>query len=635
MSKQHPRPNAPTTILLHAIFLALFFSASATDKMELAGGAVLELNDSSDSFLFHPEVEVFADETGSAGFQTIPSVSPAAWRRVYTKAFMSLKAHARYWVRMRLYNRSDQTRYAVWSISSQQIEKARLYTVTAEGTDSSRMSGQSIAIHQRPVAVPDLLFPVELRPQSHMVCYLMLEAGALPIQTGFELLIQNHPMYWNAFGKLLANKGLLSGFMAAFCVFALGMVLFFPKRTHALYFTYILGATLFVAADQGIGSFYLWPYWPQFYGVASSVFLFMCLSSFVFLVYYQLQAGRFHAVLWWLPRIFLLVGLVFISVEIDKSADIPPRSYHILAGMFGILSALSMLMLLGLAIFQFIKYKNEEAGYVTLVFVPLLITSVVLWGTEAGWIAKTAFLNNWLLIISIVTELSTVSIVIMRNQYHTMLRFQMQAQEHKLLRMQEMERIAADLHDEVGSTLSSISILSTFGGGELQAEKIKSRLARINNQTLEVLEIMNDIIWSIKPSHEDTSHIIERMKAFLTNILQDHNISMSWKVNDSLNTLNLHPEQKKNMYLIFKESVNNILKYAQASEITVSIDRSDGEVVMKICDNGRGFNLHESGKAGNGLGNMKMRAQNINGALLIESRTSGGTTVQLSFPLVP
>ncbi|AEE52416.1 7TM diverse intracellular signaling domain-containing protein [Haliscomenobacter hydrossis] len=634
MCNKHRIPNVPIALLLCGIFMALSFSASATDTLQADTKAVLELNDHTTNDFIQPEVEFFSDDTGQSNFQAVLSTSAAAWHSVSTLAYQTLKADSRCWIRIRLQNNGDKTRQGLWALSSQEIMKAKHYSITSAGIDSSPVSGQNIPLHQRPVAIPDLVFPVELRAHSQTISYIMMEAGPVQIQTNLNLFIQDHPRFLKSFRMWSTKKGLLTGFMEAFCVVALGLVIFFRTRTHVLYFTYLMGATLFVAADRGVAALHFWPGWPQFYGIAPDFFLFVCLSSFVFLVYYLLQARRFYPALRWLLRMHVLVGLVFVLTEIFKS-DVPAGVYDLFAGLFAGLSAFSMLLMLGLAMFQFLKHKNEEAGYVALIFVPLLVTSVTLFATDAGLIKKTVFINDSLINISIVTELCIVSIVVFRNQYLATLRFQMQAQENKLLRMQEMERIAADLHDEVGSTLSSISILSALGKGELQTERIKSRLDRINNQTLEVLEIMNDIIWSIKPNHEHTSYTIERMKAFLSNVLQDHNIRIQWQVNDALNTLNLRAEQRKNMYLILKESINNILKYAQASEIAVAIDWTDGQVVMKIRDNGCGFNVHENRAKGNGLGNMQMRAQKINGALHIESQVPGGTTVQVSFPFVP
>ena len=206
-------------------------------------------------------------------------------------------------------------------------------------------------------------------------------------------------------------------------------------------------------------------------------------------------------------------------------------------------------------------------------------------------------------------------------------------------RMKELElrnQIAADLHDEVGSSLSSIHMLSQMATQQGNDASHKDILTRMSGNAKETMDKMGDIVWMIKPGESDGVSLKQRMERFAYEICGSKNISASLQL-DELSTghrgekLKLSMEQRKNIYLIFKEALNNAVKYSGTEKIVITVSVQNKKMLLQIKDFGKGFDVVKMGR-GNGLDNMKNRAKELNGLLTVESATDKGTTVQLTMP---
>jgi two-component system sensor histidine kinase UhpB len=206
--------------------------------------------------------------------------------------------------------------------------------------------------------------------------------------------------------------------------------------------------------------------------------------------------------------------------------------------------------------------------------------------------------------------------------------------EQKTAMLKERTRISSELHDEVGSTLSTINILSHSARLKLKndIEKSDSLLEKINENSQRMMDAMSDIVWSINPENDELGNISVRMKEFASEILDNKNIDYSFHIADELKEVKLSPEIRKDMYLVFKEAVNNLAKYSKASSATISISRVNGSLDMLIEDNGTGFDISKL-NSGNGMNNMKRRAEEHGGYFKIDSMEGKGTTVRLQIPI--
>jgi signal transduction histidine kinase len=193
--------------------------------------------------------------------------------------------------------------------------------------------------------------------------------------------------------------------------------------------------------------------------------------------------------------------------------------------------------------------------------------------------------------------------------------------------------IAADLHDEIGSTLTSINILSQVSQSNLEKDHAKTSglLQKITEQSHQIQQSMSDIVWTIKSDNDKVGSMIVRMREYLSHTLEPRNIDVEFHADESLLEHNFTMQQRKDMFLIFKEAVNNAAKYAHCSLLKVQLNRVNGHIALLVSDNGEGFDVNKTGST-NGLKNMRGRAKALNAQLVIESALGKGTRVLLEIP---
>ncbi|MBT8378527.1 MAG: hypothetical protein KJN64_04800 [Ignavibacteria bacterium] len=211
-----------------------------------------------------------------------------------------------------------------------------------------------------------------------------------------------------------------------------------------------------------------------------------------------------------------------------------------------------------------------------------------------------------------------------------------QLEENEKLRI-KMEntrnKIARDLHDDIGSTLSSIFLYSNAAKAKVQMKKDEAKeiFKKISKISATMMDEMNDIVWAINPMQDSMEKILNRMYHFASPLVLAQNMVFGFKSDDNIKNLSLGLEKRKNLFLIFKESINNVLKYSQAKNILVHLYKENGTLNMLIQDNGIGF--LDSDSKGNGLNNMKIRAKDIGGQLNIHSAKGTGTSIHLNIPI--
>jgi signal transduction histidine kinase len=202
------------------------------------------------------------------------------------------------------------------------------------------------------------------------------------------------------------------------------------------------------------------------------------------------------------------------------------------------------------------------------------------------------------------------------------------SQRHK--QQAERMRISSDLHDEIGSTLSSIGMYSAYAKDK--PESAGKALEEISSSSHDMIDDMNDIIWSINPRNDSFEHIIDRLRNYASRMTQSKNIVLDFRNDDSLHDVVLSMEKRKNLYLICKEAVNNAVKYSGCKNLSVMFYREKNILNVAINDNGCGFDTRNN-SVGNGLKNISQRAKQINSIFSIHSSLSEGTRINLEMKL--
>jgi two-component sensor histidine kinase len=195
-------------------------------------------------------------------------------------------------------------------------------------------------------------------------------------------------------------------------------------------------------------------------------------------------------------------------------------------------------------------------------------------------------------------------------------------------------RIASDLHDEVGATLSSIAIAARVVEKRLdnQSPDLQLILDQIKSDSNDTIQTIHDTVWTLNPHNDSLPQLIEKMRSFAAQILTAKDVVLQFENHlEETSSAKISMDQRQNVYLIFKEAINNIAKHAEATKVSVELGVEKGELRMRITDNGRGFDSTRTHE-GNGLKNFKKRAEASFIDLKISSEIGKGTQITLVVP---
>ena len=196
------------------------------------------------------------------------------------------------------------------------------------------------------------------------------------------------------------------------------------------------------------------------------------------------------------------------------------------------------------------------------------------------------------------------------------------------------DRIASDLHDEVGSSLSSITIGSQLAMrlGHDQNEQVRDLLTRIGKTSSESLRSMSDIVWAIDPKNDEGEALVGRMRRFANDLLDSKGIETVFIIGPGIDELKLSMHVRKELLLLYKEAIHNASKYSGSDRVCVSLCSENGRLILTVRDNGSGFDvaLHQDG---HGLASMRRRAADLGSDLMLTSAPGEGTEVGVSIEI--
>ncbi|HKJ81936.1 MAG TPA: two-component regulator propeller domain-containing protein, partial [Ignavibacteriaceae bacterium] len=203
-------------------------------------------------------------------------------------------------------------------------------------------------------------------------------------------------------------------------------------------------------------------------------------------------------------------------------------------------------------------------------------------------------------------------------------------EQEKMLE-QERVRISQDLHDEIGASLSEIAILSELA--KKKPEEADFRIKEISERAAEVIDSVSEIVWAMNPQNDELDNLVSYTRRYTVKYLNLANIKCQFTLPENVPALLLSAVLRRNIFLVIKESLHNIIKHSQASEVMFTISVLDRSFSVEIKDNGKGFSIERSLGSGNGLANIKKRIKDIGGTVNIESSADKGTLIGFTIKL--
>jgi signal transduction histidine kinase/ligand-binding sensor domain-containing protein len=212
------------------------------------------------------------------------------------------------------------------------------------------------------------------------------------------------------------------------------------------------------------------------------------------------------------------------------------------------------------------------------------------------------------------------------------------AHTFRLRRLLDVERvrtrIASDLHDDLGSSLSQIAVLSevarlraAVGDGAETA----SSLERIGGLSRASVDALGDIVWAIDPHRDHLMDLSQRLRRLTGEVLEPPGLAFSFQADQAPQDQHLGADVRREVFLVCKEGLHNVVRHARASRVDVRLARDDGTLVLEVADDGRGFDTGAPA-AGVGLASMSRRARALGGRLEVNSAVGRGTLLRLIVP---
>lgn len=197
---------------------------------------------------------------------------------------------------------------------------------------------------------------------------------------------------------------------------------------------------------------------------------------------------------------------------------------------------------------------------------------------------------------------------------------------------QERSRIASEMHDDLGSGLTTIRYLSDRALRQATTAEEKSQIRKISEQSNGLLRNMSEIIWALNLKNDTLSNLMAYLRRYAHEYLEEHGIPLHWEMDALTEEHGVSGEKRRNILLSFKEVLHNLVKHAQADQVSIQCKHMPQWVSIAVADNGKGFDLSSANDKGNGLYNLRKRMKSLNGEVDIQSGEMG-TKITLRFPV--
>jgi signal transduction histidine kinase len=416
----------------------------------------------------------------------------------------------------------------------------------------------------------------------------------------------------------LANRNLIWGIYFGF-IFLISLYNFFlwltiRDKTYLFYTLYVLSFGLLQADLYGYGFQYLW---SNSFINDRGVIVFMFGSNF-FMIHFlrNFLDLKKNLPLWvdisakmaWVCLFLILISLFFYQ------------------WYFNILGIFFVLILILSFFFFLIKlaFKKIKSAYFSLfAFSALMIASIFVIFKNLG--VLSAENQDYYLMVGSMIEIVLFSLA---------LGDKFRSEQLEIERQQHIRNeIAANLHDDLAASLSSLTMFSESNRRKAQKELSSSNeliFSKISEKSREILNLVRENVWEMNSRNDQSEEWLDRMIKFAVETLESKQIELDLNVSDAVRNMILPIDYRRDLYLFVKESINNIAKHSEADLVKMSLNLQKNSLFLIIKDNGKGFDTNEL-KNGNGLLNFQNRANHLKGKCEINSVIGEGTEVRLWF----
>ena len=245
------------------------------------------------------------------------------------------------------------------------------------------------------------------------------------------------------------------------------------------------------------------------------------------------------------------------------------------------------------------------------------------------FVIKPAWWQTWWFKTLVVTVVVFIVLFIARLVYLYRFRKQQALLEKQLAVQYERQRISSEMHDDIGAGISSVRLLTEMTKNKLKDTTATNEIENIYRSVGDISTKMQEVIWSLNGENDHLNNLIYFIQKQVRSLLEHYPCKLSFEIPSVIPDIELSGEIRRNIYLVVKEAVHNIIKHSGADNVKLTIT-FDEKLVIKVSDNGKGMNS-ENNNGGNGLKNMQRRIKQLNGVFLIKHQD--GLTLVFEIPV--
>jgi signal transduction histidine kinase len=554
----------------------------------------------------YPEnIEVFEDKTHQIKrFEEIKvwgKADGSVYLLGYTKSQAWLKGN---------FTINDDNDYVLY------IDNARLYRFKIWIYDSKKTIIESISCGNE--ISPDLLklkhnFPViELKKLPKGDYYYYIQAFSykdliIPIRFAESQFF---------FQKNLTNRifwGFYLGFLGLILIFNVLLYFYSRNRVYFIYSAYIITYAGFQFSVNGFNYLYVWG--NSYFNQPANIF-FLTLGNFMFYLFLD-EFFKIHKDFKFWKMMYPINITVCLLLAIWELLDSNPKIYPIVFLWYSIQGVIYFY-----PIILKIRQGNRIAVFVCIGFLFIVLSTYTV-GMRNLKIFPY-FNLEYLIMVGNMLEIVMFSAALV---------YQMKKEaDEKECQQNLREEISRNLHDDLAASISSLTMYSEKKRRDSQknANENVEVFKKISEKSREILNMVRENVWEMNPRNDESEEWLDRMVKFANETLETKQIEIGWQIQEAVRAIIIPIEKRHDLYLFFKECINNIAKHSDAKLVKIQFSKFKNHLNLSITDNGKGFNINELSRK-NGLINLQKRAENLKGKCNVESDIGKGTEVSLEF----
>lgn len=542
-----------------------------------------------------------------------------------------------HWFFLNVYNSLNSSQTYYLSILDPHLSSLEQYKVDKAGHPTLMYSmGDTFPFKYRPLKYKDFVFPIHLGPnETQTILFKVNNTGNTSF---FPILLKTLEEQQSYIQAEYLVWGLLSGILIFVCFFSFFMYISLRDRIYLFYGLYVSAVTVYIWANSGLGYQYIW---PEFSEVAQRIrFLLVALTSGLSLHIMQLFVDQTpkNSHFYYGSNVFkyMFFALVIISMFPFNFMQ-NHRLIHIAMIFVDILLIISIILILLGLIEKIIQKKNSAWYYLTAI--SLLLIGVGIHVLMHHGILPPKWITLNCIYIGYLAEILVLSFILsQRYNLHTKEReiLKTQLYEHEkqetvriaIAKERERKRIASDMHDDLGSGLSGIRLMSELSSKKSTTEELQRDARKISLTADNLTTKMREIIWALDHESDTAENLLLYIQKYGSNYFNGTNIRFEMLLPLHLPQIKIGGEERRHIYLSTKEIFNNTLKHSEATTLKCEVSFSKQHLFLQIRDNGKGFTNNSTG---NGLRNIRERIQTIGGYIDIESSNGVYISIQVPF----